>query len=304
MRVALPFVSLLLAASASAQDDNGVTCVDGLYLIVARGTGEPEGTGTMGVLADDVAERVQDSEVVGLDYPATLADPIYIDSLQDGASELKVTIARYSDNCPDGKIAVLGYSQGAQVSLNALCGGAGTFQGDLEPVSSSIIESSVVAVVLFGDPSYNQNATYNEGTSDNSGIFARKDIEGCEAFASRIRSYCDKGDTYCDRGNIQDVHGSYIETYGDDVVDFIVSRFEGDADDSTTTITTTATQTSTASSTEETESSSTTTGEDEPTGTDEEAAEPTETDNGAAGLAVFGGAWWVSLAAVAAWQVL
>lgn len=110
----LSSLPLLLATSASAQssNDNGdITCADGLYMIVARGTTEDAGPGSMGVLADDVADRVEDSEVVGLDYPATLSDPAYVDSVVDGGRAMKEAVENYHDACPDGKIAVLGYSQ-------------------------------------------------------------------------------------------------------------------------------------------------------------------------------------------------
>lgn len=79
------------------------------------------------------------------------------------------------------------------MSLNALCGGGPeSFEEGLTPVSLDVIESSsklrpfpilshdfgpklincalVVAIVLFGDPSHVENATYNAGTSDNEGV--------------------------------------------------------------------------------------------------------------------------------------
>lgn len=121
MRVTLPFlpcVPLLLATLVTAQNNNGnITCADGLYMIVARGTTEPVGPGSMGTLAEDVADRVRDSEVVGLDYPATLSDPAYVESVIDGGRAIKDAVENYHDACPDGKIAVLGYSQVRLVSL-------------------------------------------------------------------------------------------------------------------------------------------------------------------------------------------
>lgn len=118
MRAARSFLlhslPLLLATPASAQGSNGTgnfTCADGLYIVVARGTTEPAGSGAMGVIGDDVAGRVRDSEVVGLDYPATLSDPIYVESVIDGGRAMKEAVEGYHDACPDGRIAVLGYSQ-------------------------------------------------------------------------------------------------------------------------------------------------------------------------------------------------
>lgn len=70
-------------------------------------------------------------------------------------------------------------------------------------------------------------------------IFDRDDIEACEALGSGLVSYCDAGDIYCDGAheNRRDmsVHGEYFEKYHDEVLDFIMSRYEGG--DSNVTIT-------------------------------------------------------------------
>lgn len=51
-------------------------------------------------------------------------------------------------------------------------------------------------------------------------------IEVCKSYASRIISYCDTGDIYCDAGTNSTVHHMYIQRYGDEIVDFVVSQFE------------------------------------------------------------------------------
>lgn len=108
----------MFAAAARAQ----YTCADGLYMVVARGTGEDPGPGEMGRVADLVADKIEGSRVVGLDYPATLGGDGYMDSVMDGQSALKTEIEGYSKACPDGKIAVMGYSQ--------VCLGCDTFVTD------------------------------------------------------------------------------------------------------------------------------------------------------------------------------
>lgn len=58
---------------------------------------------------------------------------------------------------------------------------------------------------------------------------------------------------YCDAGDDRAVHGEYIERYGDEVVDFIVSRYEsaesGEGDASTSATGTTTAKPTTAAPT-------------------------------------------------------
>lgn len=80
-------------------------------MIVARGTGEAEGTGATGELADEIAKQIEGSKIEPLDYPATFTDPDYDDSEKDGVKEMTDLITEYHSACPDNKMAVLGYSQ-------------------------------------------------------------------------------------------------------------------------------------------------------------------------------------------------
>ncbi|KAF4976368.1 hypothetical protein FZEAL_6944 [Fusarium zealandicum] len=251
---ALP-TAALFAASALAQNSKDVKCADGLYMVVARGTGEDKGTGITGEIAKDVADRVKGSIVNPLDYPATFQDPDYQDSETDGVRIMTDVLTNYHRSCPDGKIAVLGYSQGGQIATDTFCGGTGDGFAENKPLSTDVVQDSVVAIIMFGDPSHVANASYNLGTSKKDGIFPRDNIKMCEDdYSDIIRSYCDTGDTYCDRGDDEDVHGEYVSRYGDDVADFLVKQYEdamkGSAGSTATTSAVTAT--STASSASET----------------------------------------------------
>lgn len=101
----------LLTAAVGVATAQQKECADGLHMIVARGTGEDEGPGVTGELAERIADRIEGSNVDALDYPASLSDPVYIDSVNDGAQELRDEVREYIKNCPDSKLAVLGYSQ-------------------------------------------------------------------------------------------------------------------------------------------------------------------------------------------------
>lgn len=105
---ALPIA--LLAAGAVAETSSS-NCTSGLYIVVARGTGERNGTGAFGTIADDIAAKVDDSIIEALDYPATFSDPLYTESEKDGVQEMQDIILNYHEACPKAKFAVLGYSQ-------------------------------------------------------------------------------------------------------------------------------------------------------------------------------------------------
>ncbi|KAF7548533.1 hypothetical protein G7046_g8641 [Stylonectria norvegica] len=216
----------LLAVGALAQNS---TCAKGLYVIVARGTGEVKGTGVTGVLADDIAAKVPGSRIEALDYPATFTDPDYPESEKDGVEALQGLITSYTKTCPKSKIAFLGYSQGGQLATDAFCGGSGDGFSTNAALPTQLVDDSVVAIVLFGDPSHVANLTYDRGTSIKDGIFARKNVSLCEDYTDILRSYCDVGDVYCDAGSNKTVHGLYVARYGDEAVDFVVKRYEDDA---------------------------------------------------------------------------
>ncbi|EMT65876.1 cutinase-domain-containing protein [Fusarium oxysporum II5] len=241
----------VFAATALSQNKGEKTeCADGLYMIAVRGTGEDKGSGRIGEIAEDVSKRVNGSIVSPLDYPATLQDPDYFDSEEAGVKALSAALDDYHSSCPNGKIAVFGYSQGGQVATDVFCGGS-----DNKPLTMSLVKDSVVAVIAFGDPSHVANLTYDRGTSKNDGIFERPSNETklCEDnYSDIIRSYCDTGDVYCDVGKNNETHGSYFEKYGKEVVDFVVERYEKALKDEST-----STQTSTAAATAETSGSAT-----------------------------------------------
>ncbi|KAL7912617.1 carbohydrate esterase family 5 protein [Trichoderma velutinum] len=222
----------LLAASSTAAAATQPTCAKGLYMVVARGSEEPAGTGVTGNLTSQIAAKVPNSQVVAVDYPATLND--YETSEGDGVKAMQLLLNNYSQACPGNKIAILGYSQGAQVSSDSVCGGAGEPFIDDKALSDNVM-NSVVAIAIFGDPTHVANLTYDRGTSVKDGLFNRSSasVDQCKKYASRIISYCDKGDIYCDAGTNLTVHHLYIDRYGDEIVDFVVSQYEKSASTST-----------------------------------------------------------------------
>lgn len=165
--------ALLLAAAglAAAQDTTtSQNCTDGLYMLVARATGEDPGTGRVGVVARNISSSIPNSIIQPIAYPATFAN--YTSSETAGVDAMTAAIKDRVAACPQGKIALLGFSQGAQVSADAVCGrddGTGTAFPETPELGAEYAEN-IVAVVMFGDPSHSVNATFNQGNSTRNGV--------------------------------------------------------------------------------------------------------------------------------------
>jgi hypothetical protein len=126
-------LSLSLAATSLAAPltpRQSVPCVSGLYILVARGSTQPEGEGSVGVVADAIESRVPDSISDAVMYPATFEN--YFGSVNEGIDNAKSKIKAYVDQCgAQSRIALVGFSQGGHVMTDTMAGGSLT-QGPLE----------------------------------------------------------------------------------------------------------------------------------------------------------------------------
>ncbi|KAF5584429.1 acetylxylan esterase [Fusarium pseudocircinatum] len=230
------FIALagFLAISTAAPTSN-TNCAHGLKLFIARGTGEKLGSTVMDPIAQKIAERVLYSDTWNIPYPATFNNPQYIASAGNGTTMVREALEEYSNMCPNSKMALMGWSRGAQIISNNLCGTPAAWRifwgqnvslhsTSLEPLSDEI-RKKIVAVVLFGDPTHRGDASYARGNVTGNGIFYRNDYSDCEALGTRIRDYCLENDPYCDSGYQADpdVHYKYFEMYKDEVVEYVKS---------------------------------------------------------------------------------
>jgi len=196
-------VALSAIAPIPPSRHNG-TCDRGLHIIVARGTLEPDGPGHMGRVAEIVAKMIPGSTVSDVNYPASVD---YYPSEALGIESLSVMMIEYHSRCPHNPIALMGYSQVCPVfdSLRAChktlilepagcqcCwrralrkvprpsvqyhrASHGLFRqhgwvSTLLPTLHPADQGSVVAAVMFGDPSHVAGQPWNEGTSQRSGV--------------------------------------------------------------------------------------------------------------------------------------
>jgi acetylxylan esterase len=98
------------------------TCYSGVYVIGARGSDEDPGYGSVAPVVDGVLSSIPNSGAVALDYPASVLDPVYPDSVTDGINTMISLIETYVNNC-EGKIVLVGFSQGGNVVTDVLAGG-------------------------------------------------------------------------------------------------------------------------------------------------------------------------------------
>ncbi|KLO87862.1 uncharacterized protein Y057_14879 [Fusarium fujikuroi] len=185
---------------------------------------EPQGPGAMGVLAEEILKLIPGSDMEALVYPALYNE--YVESQTEGVRTMTSVINNYVKNCPDTDLILMGYSQGAHVTMDTMCGASSDgFPGTLS--QPAYITDNVVAIIAMGDPSLTEGQPFLVGTSEGSGIFPRNLPIGCDSIASKTVSICDKGDPYCEAGGKDlSVHLSYIKNYGEFTVGHVVKAWK------------------------------------------------------------------------------
>lgn len=159
--------------SASAQP-----CPD-VEVIFARGTTEDPGVGPTGqAFVDDLRGRLgaKSMGVYAVDYPATLAFPTALTGVEDASAHIESTAA----NCPNTKMVLGGFSQGAAVmgfvTANVIPDGAP--DGAPNPMPSDVA-SHVAAVALFGKPNDRFMRTIGQPHIEVGPLYAAKTIDLC-----------------------------------------------------------------------------------------------------------------------------
>jgi acetylxylan esterase len=219
-------VGIAVAGPANAvASSSGCAAVS---IITARASTEAAGEGITGALVTQVVNAsAQTVSRASVSYPATLNN--YANSSLQGINAAKTQITNLVNSCPNTKIVLMGYSQGAHVMLDVLGGGQGGSLGTATAPLAANIASHVTAVATFGDPRHVPNQAFNLGTATRNGRFPRSQtqLNVLAGFASRIAAWCDANDTFCDSGNSVNVHTSYLNRYQNAAANFVLGKIGG-----------------------------------------------------------------------------
>ncbi|MFD3745426.1 cutinase family protein [Nocardia sp. NPDC058633] len=172
-------------------------------VVTVRGTFEPQiGSLLLTPLGWRIAqESGRHTTVTELDYPAS-RDP---DSAVRGIENLTSLLNTTAAACPDQRLVLLGYSQGASVIGTTL------------RAPTALTEQAAAridAIALFGSPLFNGAEPYNRGSFDPALSGLRPLPAGALAdYADRLRDYCHAGDRVCQGGDPAAGFGNAL-TYG------------------------------------------------------------------------------------------
>ena len=169
--------ALLGVPVPSARAD--AACPD-IQVVFARGTYEAPGVGGVGqAFVNSVKSRAGTSSVgeYGVNYPATTDWPTAIDGVQDASSHVEAMAAK----CPNTKMVLGGYSQGAAVigfiTLNVIPDGAPA-SGVPNPMPPAVADH-VAAVALFGTPSNLFMSVIQQPPVTVGPLYTAKTVEEC-----------------------------------------------------------------------------------------------------------------------------
>ncbi len=182
-------VSPVIVAPPASADP----CSD-IEVVFARGTSEPPGIGRVGQALVDALTPLVGTKTIGaygVDYPASY------DFLmaQDGATDATNFISSLAAQCPNTRVVLGGYSQGAAV-MDMLAGipPLGNKIGEVAsaPPLPTNLDPHVAAVAVFGNPSTKFSIPITNST-----------------FAGRAIDLCADGDPICSRGRNPFAHTHY-----------------------------------------------------------------------------------------------
>jgi cutinase len=181
--------TILMTPSAAAAPK----CTD-IEIVFARGTDEPAGIGVVGQALVDTLRPMVKGKSVGtyaVKYPATWDFLKVATGANDASKRIQATVAK----CPDTKIVLGGYSQGAAV-IDVVTTSPIAGLGYTAPLPAAVIPH-VAAVAVFGNPSARLGRPLTTLSPD---------------FGPRTADLCNTNDPICSAGRDFDAHVQYEES--------------------------------------------------------------------------------------------
>jgi len=204
-------------------------CTD-THIFLAKGNNEPY-PGRQGTLVNAICSGLESCDYEDILYYNPVDAP-FCDSVAQGVSDGIAQITAYNARCPDSKLVVSGYSQGAQIVGDILGGGGGTFfNGCVQPANAGLDINSapgnkIAAALVFGDTRHNAGEPYNVLSGANAnGLFPRtgSQLAGLLTWTSKFHDYCVATDPICAGGDIVADHLNYFDIYSDTAAAWVKS---------------------------------------------------------------------------------
>ncbi|KAH0841233.1 carbohydrate esterase family 5 protein [Fonsecaea pedrosoi] len=206
-------------------------CED-VHFFLARGNNEPY-PGRQGDLVAATCDHVANCGYEDLIYSALYTD-LSCQTTYDGTIAGFMQMTAYADRCPNSKLILAGYSQGAQIVTDILGGGGGvSFNGCIQPSTPPLDPTTspgnrLSAVITFGNTRHTANQPYNYGNgSSRDGLFPRSGdmLTALDAYAAITRDWCLDVDPICanNSNGIVASHLGYYNVYSDEAAAWIKS---------------------------------------------------------------------------------
>ncbi|CAI4215609.1 unnamed protein product [Parascedosporium putredinis] len=141
----------LAALTSAAAVCTAKPCTD-VRIFLVRGTTEPY-PGRQKAIAQAICAEFDSCDFENVQYPASYNT--YCASAAAGVSATVAAVQRYGQRCPNSKIVLSGWSQGAHVVGDALGGAA-----EMEWIWNSCTQP-VIAALMWGSPRHNNGQVYN-----------------------------------------------------------------------------------------------------------------------------------------------
>ncbi|KAK6853077.1 hypothetical protein PG995_009889 [Apiospora arundinis] len=227
------------SAGLYARQSTGTGKCTDVHVFVAKGNNEPY-PGRQGKLVNAICEGYDSCDYEDIVMQNMLPDP-YCDSVHEGGANTAKQVVAYNKKCPDTKLVLTGYSQGAHALGDGLSGGGGVFfQGcveksvePLDPKSSAA--KAVSAILTFGDTRHTANQPFNyESGKGGDGLFPRPgdQLEKLNAFADRHRDYCVNTDSICSGADPKNPeaksHLTYFDRFTDEAAKWVKEKLGND----------------------------------------------------------------------------
>ncbi|KAI9170649.1 putative carboxylesterase Culp3 [Paramyrothecium foliicola] len=217
------------AASVELQPRQMVTetCAE-VHMFLSRGNNEPY-PGRQGALVTAVCKGLESCDYEDIQMQNALSDE-YCGAVSEGTANGVNQIIAYNKRCPNSKLVVTGFSQGAHVVGDIFGGGGGSFfQGCQTKATPNLpfntpAGQAVAAIVTFGDVRHAANQPYNYlGGATHWGLFPRnsQQLANAATFAGVWRDYCNAGDPICAGGDVTEEHLNYFQVYTPEVAEYI-----------------------------------------------------------------------------------